>query len=109
MSVTGSKFSVVNNIGTYLIYSLSGDVTLSADVTSSASTLQASSQFNGILRMVKLNNTSHEAILDEYYANYPTGVTTDYSFAGDTADLTFTWDVVGTASNLLMLTWPHHR
>ncbi|KZP11846.1 glycoside hydrolase family 81 protein [Athelia psychrophila] len=109
VSATGSKFTVVNNIGTYVIYSLSGDLTLSAQATASASTVQAASAFTGVLRMVKLNSTSHEALLDEYYANYPTGVTTDYSFSGDTADLTFTWDVVGTASDLLMLTWPHHR
>lgn len=109
MSVSGSKFTVVNNIGTYMIYSLSGDLTLSAQVTSSASTVQASSAFTGVLRMVKLNSTSHEALLDQYHANYPTGVTTDYSFSDDTADLKFTWNVTGTASDLLMLTWPHHR
>ncbi|KAG6847887.1 hypothetical protein H0H93_005187, partial [Arthromyces matolae] len=33
----------------------------------------------------------------------------DYVFSGDVGTLRFTWNVVGNAANLLMLTWPHHR
>lgn len=109
VSSTGTRFTVINSIGTYIIYSLSGALTLSAQATASASTIQASSPFTGVLRMVKLNSTSHAALLDQYAATYPTGVTTDYTFSGNSANLIFTWSVVGTASNLLMLTWPHHR
>lgn len=105
VSSTGTSFNVVNNIGTYRIYSLSGSVTLSATGTS----IVASKAFTGVLRMVKLNSTSHQALLDQYSSNYATAVTTDYSFSGDNANLIFTWNVIGTASNLLMLTWPHHR
>lgn len=61
--------------------------------------------------MVKLNDSSHEALLDEYYDNYPVGVDTDYTFdtTANTAVLSFTWNVTGDEDNLLMLTWPHHR
>lgn len=61
--------------------------------------------------MVKLNDPSHEALLDQYYTNYPVSVETDYSFDtdGETAMLRFTWTVSGDENNLLMLTWPHHR
>jgi endo-1,3(4)-beta-glucanase len=109
VSFTGSKFTVVNSIGTYIIYSLSGSLTLSATATGAGGTVVGSNPFTGVLRVVKLNNTLHEALLDQYVANYPTGVTTDYTFTGDLVDLTFTWAVMGTPSNLLMLTWPHHR
>lgn len=96
----------MNGAGAYLIYSLSGSVSLTA---TNAGTITAGSQFTGVLRMVKLNSTSHQPLLDQYHATYPTGVTTDYSFSGNTSTLSFTWTVTGTASNLLMLSWPHHR
>lgn len=102
---TGTEFEVVNNIGTYIVYSLNGALTFEA----TQQTLTANNQFTGVLRVVKLNQTEHKTILDQYAANYPTGVTTDYSFSGNDATLTFTWNVVGNAANLLMLSWPHHR
>ncbi|KAG6834020.1 hypothetical protein H0H93_012488, partial [Arthromyces matolae] len=105
-TVSGNKFQVVNSAGTYLIYSLSGSLSLTA---TNAGTITAGSQYNGVLRLVKLNSTSHQTILDQYFSNYPTGVTTDYVFSGDVGTLRFTWNVVGNAANLLMLTWPHHR
>lgn len=105
VSSTGTSFNVINNVGTYRIYSLSGSLTLSATGT----TIVASSAFTGVLRMVKLNSTSHQALLDQYSGNYATAVTTDYSFSGDNANLIFTWNVIGSANDLLMLTWPHHR
>lgn len=113
-TATDTKFSVVNNIGTYLIYSLSGSLTLTASSTSSGSTagtITASGPFNGVLRMVKLNDSSHEALLDQYYTNYATGMLTDYAFDTDgvSAQLRFTWTVQGDQDNLLLLTWPHHR
>jgi endo-1,3(4)-beta-glucanase len=97
---------VVNGAGTYLIYSLGGSLSLTATNTG---TITAGSTFTGVLRVVKLNSASHQALLDQYYQTYPTAVATDYSFSGDTGTLSFTWTVQGTASNLLMLTWPHHR
>ncbi|KZT36281.1 hypothetical protein SISSUDRAFT_1034970 [Sistotremastrum suecicum HHB10207 ss-3] len=109
VSSTGTEFAVVNNIGTYLIYSLNGAITLSASSTGATGTIKASAPFNGVLRVAKLNSTSHQPLLDQYAANYPTAVTTDYTFSGDTATLSFTWTVTGNAANLLMLTWPHHR
>ena len=102
----GTKFSVVNGAGTYLIYSLSGPVSLTA---SSSGTITSGSQYTGVLRVVKLNSPNHEALLDLYNPTYPTGVATDYVFSGNTGTLRFTWTVHGTTSNLLMLTWPHHR
>lgn len=61
--------------------------------------------------MVKLDNPSHEAVLDRYVGTYPTGVETSHLFSstGSTAILRFTWAVVGNSADLLMLTWPHHR
>ncbi|EJD49824.1 glycoside hydrolase family 81 protein [Auricularia subglabra TFB-10046 SS5] len=104
-TVSGTKFTIVSPIGTYLIYSLNGAVTLSASSTA----LRAGAKFTGVLRMAKLADPAHQATLDTYVANYPTAVTTDYTFSGDSATLSFTWTVTGTAANLLMLTWPHHR
>lgn len=104
-TVSGTKFTVVSPIGTYLIYSLNGAVTLSASSTA----LRAGAKFTGVLRMTKLSDPAHQSTLDTYVANYPTAVTTDYTFSGDSATLSFTWTVTGSAANLLMLTWPHHR
>ncbi|KZW03632.1 hypothetical protein EXIGLDRAFT_758973 [Exidia glandulosa HHB12029] len=104
-SVSATKFTVVSSIGTYIIYSLNGAVTLSA----SSTTLRASAQFNGVLRMARLGDPAHQTTLDTYAPNYPTAVATDYTFSGDSATLTFTYSVTGTAANLLMLTFPHHR
>ncbi|KAG6896066.1 hypothetical protein C0992_010551, partial [Termitomyces sp. T32_za158] len=105
-TVTGTSFQVVNGAGTYIIYSLSGALRLTAN---GAGNIVAGAQFNGVLRVVKLNVPSHTTILDQYVANYPTGVNTDYDFNGDVGTLRFTWTVTGNAANLLMLTWPHHR
>ncbi|KAG6901688.1 hypothetical protein C0995_009179 [Termitomyces sp. Mi166 len=105
-TVTGTSFQVDNSAGTYIIYSLSGDLSLTA---SNDGTIVAGAQFDGVLRVVKLDSPSHKALLDQYVANYPTGVTTDYDFNGDVGTLRFTWSVTGNAADLLMLTWPHHR
>ena len=104
--MSGTKFSVVNDAGTYVIYSLSGPVSLTA---SSSGIITAGSQYTGVLRVVKLDSPNHEALLDLYYPTYPIGVATDYAFSGNAGTLRFIWTVHGTASNLLMLTWPHHR
>lgn len=95
----------MNSAGTYIIYSINGSITLSATST----TITGSAKINGVLRIAKLDSASHETTLDTYVANYATGVATDYTFSGNTAQLTFTWTVVGNAANLLHLTWPHHR
>ena len=94
---------------TYLIYALSS-ITLKATAVSSASgTIQASGTFSGVLRVVKLANPGHKALLDQHYQVYPTAVTLDYSFTDTTGTLIFDWTTVGAGSNLLMLTYPHHR
>lgn len=94
---------------TYLIYALSS-ITLTAKSDSSGSgTITAGGQFNGILRLVKLNDASHKALLDQRYQVYPTAAALDYSFSGTTGTMVFTWTTVGDAGSLLMLTWPHHR
>ncbi|KAG6828277.1 hypothetical protein H0H92_008549 [Tricholoma furcatifolium] len=105
-TVTGTEFQVVNGGGTYIIYSLSGAISLTA---SNSGTIVAGTKFNGVLRVVKLNDPSHRALLDKYYMNYPTAVATDYDFSGNVGTLRFTWNVKGKGANLLMLTWPHHR
>ena len=92
-------------IGTYLIYALNGTVTFTATPT----TLKATSQYNGVLRMAYLTNSTYQTTLDTYAPNYPTAVNTDYTFSGGNATLTFTYSVTGNASNLLILTFPHHR
>lgn len=93
------------------MYSLSGDLTLTAESNATSGTVTASAPFTGVLRLVKLNDSSHEALLDQYYENYPVSVDTDYTFDTDanTAVLSFTWNVTGDEDSLLMLTWPHHR
>jgi hypothetical protein len=107
VTATGTEFSVTNTEGsTYLIYGLSS-ITLTADFTSSI--IVASNQYSGVLRLVMLNQTSDKALLDEYYQVYPTSVDLDYSFTDTTGTLIFTWDTVGDGSDLLLLTWPHHR
>ena len=100
-----------NNIGAYLIYSLSGPITFNATNSNGIGTIVASRPFTGVLRVAKLDQASHEALLDQYVANYATAVEADYSFSSSdpTAVLRFTWTVVGNADDLLMLTWPHHR
>lgn len=107
MTATGTEFSVTDTAGsTYLIYGLSS-LTLTADYDSSL--IVASSQYSGVLRLVMLNQTSDQALLNEYYQVYPTSVGLDYSFTDTTGTLIFTWDTVGDGSDLLLLTWPHHR
>ncbi|KIY50828.1 glycoside hydrolase family 81 protein [Fistulina hepatica ATCC 64428] len=108
-TATGTEFLVVNDIGTYIIYSLSGAIELIATAQDGGSTIIGSTSFTGVLRVVKLNDPSHKTLLDAHASVYPTAVTTDYDFYGDTATLRFTWAVVGNAEDLLMLTWPHHR
>ncbi|KAI1260716.1 glycoside hydrolase family 81 protein [Xylariaceae sp. FL1019] len=110
VSATGTEFTVTDSESTqYIIYSLSS-ITLAATATSSSSgTIKASSTFTGVLRLVKLNDASHKTLLDAHSSVYPTSVGLDYSFADTTGTLIFNYATVGTSSDLLMLTWPHHR
>ncbi|GFP55649.1 hypothetical protein ACSS6W_008979 [Trichoderma asperelloides] len=110
VSATGTEFTVVDTTGTtYLIYALSS-ITLTATATNSAvGTIQASGTFTGVLRVVRLVQSSHKALLDQYYTVYPTGVGLDYSFTTTQGTLIFNYNTVGAGANLLMLTWPHHR
>ncbi|KAA1467678.1 glycoside hydrolase family 81 protein [Dentipellis sp. KUC8613] len=109
-TVSGTRFEVVNSAGTYIIYSLSGSITLKASAASGSGTIVASAPFNGVLRVVKLNDPSHATLLDQHSSTYPTAVDTDYSFPdANTGVLTFTWTTTGAADDLLLLTWPHHR
>lgn len=107
-SLHGTKFRVTTRIGTYVIYSLSGPISLSA---SHEGRIIASSPFTGVIRVVKIDHSSHESTLDKYVSTYPTGVETSCLFSSDhhTAILRFTWSVVGNPNELLMMTWPHHR
>lgn len=109
-TATGTQFTITNTAGTtYLIYALSS-ISLKATATSStAGTIQATGAYTGVLRVVMLAQSSHKALLDQYYQNYPTSVGIDYSFTTTTGTLLFNWNVVGNGANLLMLTWPHHR
>jgi len=104
-TVSAAKFTVVSATGTYLIYSLNGNISLAATAT----TLRGTAQLNGVLRVAVLTNTAHESTLDIYAPTYATAVNTDYTFSGDSATVTFTYTVTGTAANLLILTYPHHR
>ncbi|KAF7294669.1 Glycoside hydrolase family 81 protein [Mycena indigotica] len=105
-SFSGTKFTVINGAGTYVIYSLSGSITFSATSVS----LTATATHNGVIRLARVTaEATSQSILDQYSTTYPTGVALDYSFSANNATLSFTWNVVGTASQLLHLTWPHHR
>ncbi|KAJ7778604.1 glycoside hydrolase family 81 protein [Mycena maculata] len=107
VSVSGTKFTVTNGAGTYVVYSLGGEsITLTANSTS----LTGGATFTGIIRIARVTTEStSQAILDQYSTTYPTGVALDYTFTGDNATMSFTWNVVGNAANLLHLSWPHHR
>ncbi|KAH8893948.1 family 81 glycoside hydrolase [Thozetella sp. PMI_491] len=109
-TATGTQFTVTDTEGTtYLIYALS-PITLTANsVAFNSGTITASAKFSGVLRLVKLAQASHQALLDAHYQVYPTTHSHDYSFTETTGTLTFTWATIGDASQLLMLTWPHHR
>ncbi|KAL1861660.1 hypothetical protein VTK73DRAFT_6991 [Phialemonium thermophilum] len=109
-TASGTQFTVTDTKGTtYLIYSLSS-INLTATATSAASgTIRASGPFNGVLRLVMLAQPGHKALLDQHYQTYPTSVGLDYSFTDTTGTLIFNYNTVGDGSQLLMLTWPHHR
>ncbi|KAJ6620302.1 glycosyl hydrolase family 81-domain-containing protein [Mycena sp. CBHHK59/15] len=103
---SGTKFTVVNDAGTHTIYSLGGSISLTATTT----TLTGEAAFTGVIRIARVTEEStSQAVLDQYSANYPTSVALDYTFSGDSATLSFTWNVVGNAAQLLHLSWPHHR
>jgi endo-1,3(4)-beta-glucanase len=77
--------------------------------SSGSGEIRASGPFNGVLRLVKLNDPTHKTILDQHYQVYPTSVGLDYSFTDTSSTLIFNWNTIGDGSQLLMLTWPHHR
>ena len=109
-SATGTQFTVVDTAGTtYRIYALSSITLTATSASTNSGTISAGGQFTGVLRLVKLAQASHQALLDQHYQVYPTSVGHDYSFTDTTGTLYFTWDTVGDGSQLLMLTWPHHR
>ncbi len=94
----------------YLIYALSS-ITLTAKADSSNSgTIRAGGQFDGVLRLVMLANQGHKTLLDQHYKTYPTAANLDYAFGSADGTVLFNWDTQGgDGSQLLMLTWPHHR
>lgn len=109
-SATGTTFTVTDTKDvTYLIYALSS-ITLTAKADSTTSgTVSASSAYTGVLRLVKLADPAHKALLDQHYQVYPTAAALDYSFTDTTGTVIFQWPTVGNGADLLMLTWPHHR
>ncbi|KAK2612493.1 hypothetical protein QQS21_001431 [Conoideocrella luteorostrata] len=110
VSSTGTTFTVTDTKGaTYIIYAMK-PITLTATATSSDSgVIQAGGAYDGVIRLVKLADPSHKALLDQHYQIYPTAAALDYTFTDKTGNMIFTWDTVGDGANLLMLTWPHHR
>ena len=109
-SATGTEFTVVDTSGTtYIIYALSSITLTATSVSSNSGTIQAGGAFTGVLRLVMLAESGHKALLDQYSQVYPTSVDLDYTFTDTTGTLVFDWTTVGTGSDLLMLTWPHHR
>jgi endo-1,3(4)-beta-glucanase len=109
-SVTGTEFAVIDTTGTtYIIYALSSITLKATSVSTTVGQIQASSALTGVIRLAQLGQPSYKTTLDQYSATYPTALALDYSYASSTNAITFTWNVVGTASQLLMLTWPHHR
>jgi endo-1,3(4)-beta-glucanase len=106
VNATGTQFNVTNTQGTtYIIYALTS-ITLKA---SKSGVIQANSTYNGIIRLVMLAQPTHQALLTQYAAVYPTSVSLDYVFSGSVGEINFKWNTVGDGRQLLMLTWPHHR
>jgi len=105
-SYTGNKWVVaINNGRTYIIYSLSGDLTLNW----SGNQLRAPGKWTGVLRIAIRPNAQHESMLDQYKGTYPIAAKIDYTVANDVADMKFSYITEGgSASNLLMLALPHH-
>lgn len=101
----GTKAKVSSTGGTYIIYSVGGSIDLSLDGLK----LVSPPGFSGTLRFAKLKEASQEAILDAHAGTYPTGLVMSYSVANDVSTQTWTWNVVGNAADLLLLSWPHHR
>jgi len=102
----GTKAKVTNNGGTYLIYVVgAGAITL----TQEENTLVSNPGFSGTLRFAKLTEASQEAILDQHYNTFATGLDMTYTVAGDVSTQTWAWEVEGNANDLLLLSWPHHR
>ncbi|PNY25387.1 Glycoside hydrolase family 81 protein [Tolypocladium capitatum] len=109
-SATGTTFTVTDTKGsTYLIYALTALTLTATSASPTSGSIVAGGQFNGVLRFVMLSQPGHQVLLDQHYQVYPTSVQTDYSFSADSATLTFNWNTIGDGTNLLMLTWPHHR
>ncbi|KAL1734063.1 glycoside hydrolase family 81 protein [Schizophyllum commune] len=109
-TANGTEFLVTNDAGTYVIYSLGDSISFTATAANGAGTIVASAPFTGVLRVVKLSEDGHKTLLDAHHSVYPTSVDTSYSFSGDSATMTFNWNVSGgNGADLLMLTWPHHR
>ncbi|KAI1114792.1 glycoside hydrolase family 81 protein [Nemania sp. NC0429] len=109
-SATGTSFTVTDTKGTtYLIYSLSSITLVATAKSGTQGEIRASGPFNGVLRVVKLNDPSHKALLDQHYQVYPTSAGLDYSFTDTSSTVLFNWNTVGDGSQLLLLTWPHHR
>ncbi|KAK4235357.1 glycosyl hydrolase family 81-domain-containing protein [Achaetomium macrosporum] len=109
-TATGTQFTVVDTTGTtYLIYALSSITLTATSVSSTSGTVRGGATFTGVLRLVKLADPGHKALLDQHHQVYPTSVGLDYSFTDTTGTLIFNWQTVGDGSQLLMLTWPHHR
>lgn len=106
---SAANFKVLTAGSTYLIYSLRGAVTLCTDRSAAPTVLTGQQKISGVLRVAKLGAAAHESALATYSATYATGMSLDYSFSTTSANLVFTWSIVGDASKLLMLTWPHHR
>jgi len=96
---------VTNAGGTYIIYVVEGNL----ELTQVENTLVSQPGFSGTVRFAKLKEASQEAILDAHSAVIPTGLVFSYAVAGDVSTSTWTWDVIGNAADLLLLSWPHHR
>ncbi len=94
---------------TYLIYALSSITLTATSVSTNSGTIGANRPFTGVLRLVMLAQAVHKTLLDQYHQVYPTAVGLDYAFTDTTGTLIFNWKTVGDGSQLLMLTWPHHR
>ncbi|KAJ6787751.1 hypothetical protein PWT90_04010 [Aphanocladium album] len=110
-TATGTSFTVTDTKGTvYMIYALSSiTLTAKADASNSGS-IRASGKFSGVIRLAMLANQAHQALLDQHAKTYPTAAGLDYAFGGADGTVIFNWDTQGgDASQLLMLTWPHHR
>ncbi|KAI8391179.1 endo-1,3(4)-beta-glucanase [Radiomyces spectabilis] len=103
----GRKFKVTMNDPshtTFIIYALGGPLQLRKIGNSK---LEATTIYNGVIRVAKLPSPDHERLLDDYFDVWTVGGT--ITTGTDGGSYTITWKTAGnTAKPPLIYAYPHH-